>query len=65
MITATKHGYNDIVYYLLCQNIDVNHKNEIGMAPLHFAVTKGHTQLVSLLLTHMYIDINIQDRKGV
>ncbi|KAK8898575.1 hypothetical protein M9Y10_000867 [Tritrichomonas musculus] len=65
VITATKHGYNDIVYYLLCQNIDVNHKNEIGMAPLHFAVTKGHTQLVSLLLTHMYIDINIQDRKGV
>lgn len=65
VITASKNGYDAIVYNLLCNDIDVNHKNMLGLAPLHFAVKKGRENIVSLLMTHNSIDVNITDEKDI
>ncbi|OHT16883.1 hypothetical protein TRFO_41480 [Tritrichomonas foetus] len=61
LILAAKHGCNQIIYHILSNNLDVNHKNMLGLSALHYAVKKGHYHTVSLLLTHYAIDINIRD----
>lgn len=65
VMIAAKRGFDDIVYYLLNHEIDVNHQNILGLSSLHFAVQKRQENIVSLLLTHNYIDVNLQDQKGV
>lgn len=61
VIYAIKNGNKDVVYYLLSLHIDVNKRNKLGLAPIHYAIKVKQYEIVSLLLTHNFLDINYQD----
>lgn len=49
--TASQNGHYEIVSYLIQQqDIDINAKNIYGSTPLIFAASKGHLDIVKLLL---------------
>lgn len=54
LMLACLKGQLDIVKLLLARDADVN---KTGWAPLHYAATGGHTEIMQLLLDqHAYID---------
>jgi hypothetical protein len=44
--------------------VDVNLKNDRGWTPLRFAASKGHIEIVVLLLAHDSIDLDFHDEYG-
>lgn len=54
LMLASLKGQTDIVKKLIARGADVN---KPGWAPLHYAATNGHTEIMVLLLeNHAYID---------
>jgi ankyrin repeat protein len=49
---ASYHGRLDFVHLLLQQNIDVDARNDLDVAPLHFASMTGNARVAQLLLEH-------------
>ncbi len=52
------------VRLLLDKGVDINHRDEMGITALMFAVEKGHAEVVTLLL-NAGADIHHQDEKGI
>ena len=46
------------------EHIEVNARNDTGCTALHYAASKGHTDVVSALLQHEGIQLDIQDNHG-
>jgi ankyrin repeat protein len=46
---ASFSGHAPVVELLLQHGADVNKANDYGQTPLHFALKKGHTQVVDML----------------
>jgi ankyrin repeat protein len=54
LMFASLHGMLDLARKLIAKGADVN---KTGWAPLHYAATRGHVQVMTLLLdNHAYID---------
>ena len=54
LMIAALNGTNDLAQQLIAKGADVN---KTGWAPLHYAATRGHLQMISLLLDkYAYID---------
>ena len=54
LMLACLRGYLDLARKLIARDADVN---KTGWAPLHYAATNGHTEIMDLLLeNHAYID---------
>lgn len=54
LMLASLKGQTDLVKKLIARGADVN---KPGWAPLHYAATNGHTEIMTLLLeNHAYID---------
>jgi hypothetical protein len=49
---------------LASDEVDVNLKNDRGWTPLRFAASKGHIEIVVLLLAHHSIDLDFHDEYG-
>jgi ankyrin repeat protein len=73
LIEAVKAQNIEVIYYLLQQRADTNQKNQVGYAPLHYAVRgiencfgRGERldPRVSLILCSYRANVNIQDHEG-
>ena len=54
LMIAALNGSSDLAQVLIAKGADVN---KTGWAPLHYAATRGHLQMISLLLdNYAYID---------
>ncbi len=54
LMIAALNGTTDLAQKLIAKGADVN---KTGWAPLHYAATRGHTQMITLLLdNYAYID---------
>ena len=54
LMIASLNGLTEVAQKLIAKGADVN---KTGWTPLHYAATKGHLQLITLLLdTYAYID---------
>lgn len=54
LMMASLHGRLNLAKYLIRRGADIN---KTGWTPLHYAASKGHLELISLLLeNHAYID---------
>ena len=62
---ALYNGNMDTVKRFKAADIDINCQNSIGLSILHFAVKKGQPNLVSLILSHPNINVNICDENGI
>ncbi|GMT18884.1 hypothetical protein PFISCL1PPCAC_10181 [Pristionchus fissidentatus] len=64
LMIASSSGKEDIVRYLLSHpTCNVSHSNKNGQTPLHYAASKGHAKVVSLLIENG-ADINGKDKYG-
>ena len=62
---GAKHGYNDVVSYLLTvQGIDVNSRTNSGWTPLHMSAMKGHNGISSLLSSFEGVEVSARDNAG-
>ena len=54
LMIASLKGYKDLVRKLIARDADVN---KTGWAPLHYAATGGHVEVILMLLeAHAYVD---------
>ena len=44
--------------------VDVNVKDNDGLAPLHWAVNRRQVEIVKLLMTEFGADVNIENKNG-
>lgn len=58
-------GLEQVVQTLIEHGADVNAKDVEGKTPVHVAIQNQHSQIISLLLCHPNIDLNIRDKKGL
>lgn len=49
---AVKSGQADVVRALLNKYADVDAQDEDGRTAMHFAIDKGHTDILALILGH-------------
>lgn len=63
LIMAAMQGNTAAVGVLIDSGVSVDHKDAIGVAPLHWAAFCGHAQVTQRLLDSK-ADIHVQDREG-
>ncbi|MCB9229831.1 MAG: ankyrin repeat domain-containing protein [Deltaproteobacteria bacterium] len=64
LIEAVKLGHVEDVKRLINEKADVNHKDNDGMAPLHYAVFHGRLDVVKSLINDCKADIKQTDKDG-
>jgi 7,8-dihydropterin-6-yl-methyl-4-(beta-D-ribofuranosyl)aminobenzene 5'-phosphate synthase len=60
---ACINGKQNVVEFLISQNVDVNEKNNMGNPTLHFAALGGSADIVEILLENGS-EINARDNRG-
>lgn len=63
LVMAAMQGNVEAVEVLLETGVDVNHKDSIGVCPLHWAAFCGHSDVARRLLLAK-ADLHIKDREG-
>ena len=63
LVMAAMQGNVEAVEVLLETGVDINHKDSIGVCPLHWAAFCGHSEVARRLLLAK-ADLHIKDREG-
>ncbi|CAD5229383.1 unnamed protein product [Bursaphelenchus okinawaensis] len=64
LMIATSAGHFDVIKYLLSRcDCDVNHRNNNGQTPLHYAASKNYIPIARMLLENG-AEVNVQDKYG-
>lgn len=50
---ATLNGHVDMILYLLCQNIDIYHKNKFGLTPWNYAIRSNDQDIINIYINHI------------
>ena len=64
LLWAADRGYNEIVKFLVNENLDINFQDPDGQTALHYASSCGHIDVVESLLL-LGADVKIKDSDGL
>jgi ankyrin repeat protein len=62
---ASSWGMEGVVQALVEHNSDVNIQDADGNSPLHIAIINQHAIIISLLMSHPGLNLNIRDKHGM
>ncbi|KAG1657884.1 Rabankyrin-5 [Nymphon striatum] len=58
-------GLENVVQTLIEHNADVNMQDHEGKSPLHVAIENQHPVIISLLLAHPDLNLNVRNKQGM
>ena len=65
LLKATQEGNIKAVKQAIADGTDVNARNSMGRTPLHYAASRGHKEVVELLIAAGAEDVNAKTKGGL
>ncbi len=59
------HKHFKFAEYLLENGANVNTQNKKGVSPLHQAIASGNEKVAKLLISHPFIELEVEDKSGL